>query len=62
MYGALRTRSTWPIGSVPAPKRFSATVWPITAFFAAPAWSEAVRPEPRAMLQLRMVKYSGVVP
>ena len=34
----------------------------MTAFLAPPAWSDAVSPAPRAIAQLRIVKYSGVVP
>ena len=60
--GASRMRMIWPIGSTPGPNRFSAAVWPITAFFAAPAWSEAVKIAPLDTGQLRMVKKSGVVP
>src|SRR5690242_1208107 len=52
----------WPMGSTPGPNRFSAAVCPITAFFAAPAWSDAVKIAPLATAQLRMVKKSGVVP
>ena len=60
--GASRIRMICPIGSTPGPNRFSAAVWPITAFFAAPAWSEAVKIAPLDTGQLRIVKKSGVVP
>ncbi len=54
--GASRMRTICPMGSTPGPKRFSAAVWPITALFAALAWSEAVNSAPSATGQLRMVK------
>ena len=56
-------RTICPTGSTPGPNRFSAAVWPITAFFAALAWSEAVNSPRRSTTgQLRITKKSGVVP
>jgi hypothetical protein len=60
--GASRMRTICPIGSTPGPNRFSAAVWPMTAFLAALAWSDCVNSAPADTAQLRMTKKSGVVP
>ncbi|MNP41687.1 hypothetical protein D3C76_1354030 [compost metagenome] len=52
--GTFSTRMYWPMGSIPAPKSFSRTFWPMTATAAALCSSASVKKLPWTTGQLKI--------